>query len=54
MKIENDELVSRISFEVVKDVAPDELDLFDDIKSAFLENPKQRPVGSRGHCGRGA
>jgi hypothetical protein len=39
MEIENEELVSRLSFEVVKEVAPDELDLFDDIKAEFLKDP---------------
>lgn len=33
------ELVSRLSFEIVKEVAPDELDLFDDFKEEFFSNP---------------
>lgn len=39
--MENDvkDLVVRISFEVVKDVAPDEIDLYDDIKEEFFKNP---------------
>ena len=36
----NEELVTRISFEVVKEVAPDEADLFDDIKEEFFKNPE--------------
>jgi len=39
MDIKNEELVTRISFEVVKEVAPDEVDLFDDIKEEFFKNP---------------
>lgn len=39
MEKDNEELVSRLSYEVVKEVAPDELDLFDDIKEEFLKNP---------------
>ncbi len=35
----SEELVSHLSYEIVKEVAPDELDLFDDIKEEFLENP---------------
>jgi hypothetical protein len=34
------ELASRISFEIVKDIAPKELPLFDDFKEKFLRNPK--------------
>lgn len=37
-EIENEELMSRLSFEVVKEVAPDEIDLFEDIKEEFLKN----------------
>lgn len=33
------ELASRLSYEIVRDVAPDELDLFDDFKEEFLKNP---------------
>ncbi len=39
MEKKSEELVSRLSYEVVKEVAPDELDLFDDIKEEFLKNP---------------
>lgn len=39
MDTKNEELVARISYEVVKEVAPDEVDLFDDIKEEFLKNP---------------
>jgi hypothetical protein len=39
MKDAKEELVTRLSYEVAKDVAPDELDLFDDIKEEFLKNP---------------
>jgi len=39
MEKKSEELVSRLSYEVVKEVAPDELDLFDDIKEVFLKNP---------------
>ena len=35
----SEELVSRLSYEIVKEVAPDELDLFDDFKEEFLKNP---------------
>lgn len=35
----NKELVSRLSHEVLEEVAPDELDLFDDIKEEFIKNP---------------
>jgi len=33
------ELASRISFEIVKDLAPRELPLFDDYKEKFMKNP---------------
>jgi hypothetical protein len=33
------ELASRISFEIVKDIAPRELPLFDDYKEKFMKNP---------------
>ena len=33
------ELVSRISYEVVSEVAPDEIDLYDDFKEEFFKNP---------------
>ena len=39
MEKNNKELVSRLSYEIVKEVAPDELDLFDDINEEFLRNP---------------
>jgi len=32
-------LLSSLSYEIVKEVAPDELDLFDDFKEEFLKNP---------------
>ena len=40
--MENDskELVSRVSFEIVKDIAPEELDLFGDYTDAFFNNPR--------------
>lgn len=34
-----DKLVSRISYQIVKDVAPEELDLFSDLEEKFLKNP---------------
>jgi hypothetical protein len=36
---ENKELASKVSFEVVKDIAPRELLLFDDYKEKFMKNP---------------
>lgn len=39
MEKNSEELTSRLSYEVVKEVAPDELDLFDDFKEEFLKNP---------------
>jgi hypothetical protein len=40
--MENDDneldLMSKLSYDIVKDVAPEELDLFDDIKQEFLKN----------------
>ena len=39
MEKNSEELVSRLSYEIVKDVAPDELDLFEDVKEEFLKNP---------------
>ena len=39
MQKNSEELVSRLSYEIVKEAAPDELDLFDDFKEAFLKNP---------------
>lgn len=33
------ELASRLSYEIIKEVASDELDLFDDIKEEYLKNP---------------
>ena len=49
MEKEEEALLSSLSLEVVKNVAPGELDLFDDIKDEFLKNPdafvaKTRPV----------
>lgn len=35
----SEELASNLSYEIVKEMAPEELDLFDDIKEEFLENP---------------
>lgn len=35
----SEELASHLSYEIVKEMAPEELDLFDDIKEEFLENP---------------
>jgi len=38
--VNNDrELVSRLSFEIMKEVAPDEIDLFQDIEEEFFKNP---------------
>lgn len=34
-----EELASRLSYEIIKEMAPDELDLFDDIKEEYLKNP---------------
>ena len=34
-----EELASSLSYEIVKEVAPEELDLFDDIKEEYLKNP---------------
>jgi len=34
-----EELASFLSYEIVKEVAPEELDLFDDIKEEYLKNP---------------
>lgn len=39
MEKEQEALVSNLSLEVVKNLAPGELDLFDDIKDEFLKNP---------------
>lgn len=39
MQKKDEELVSRLSYEIVKEVAPDELDLFADFKEEFLKNP---------------
>ena len=39
MERNNEELVSRLSYEIVKEVAPEELDLFTDFKEKFLKNP---------------
>lgn len=36
---DNKEMASRISFEIIKEVAPKELIFFDDFKEKFLENP---------------
>jgi hypothetical protein len=35
----SEELLSNLSFEIVKKTAPEELDIFDDIKDVFVENP---------------
>jgi hypothetical protein len=35
----SEELASRLSYEIIKEVAPNELDLFDDIKEEYLKNP---------------
>jgi hypothetical protein len=35
----SEELASRLSYEIIKEVAPDELDLFEDIKEEYLKNP---------------
>ena len=39
MERNSEELVSQLSYEIVKEVAPDELDLFDDFKEEFFKNP---------------
>ena len=39
MEKNSNELISRLSYEIVREIAPDELDLFDDIKEEFLKNP---------------
>ncbi|MCK4824139.1 hypothetical protein KA005_50770 [bacterium] len=39
MEIKDRELLSRLSLEVVNEIAPDEIDLFDDFKEAFFNNP---------------
>ena len=38
MEKNSEELASLLSYEIVKEVAPDELDLFDDFKEEFLKN----------------
>ena len=35
----SEELASRLSYEIIKEVAPYELDLFDDIKEEYHKNP---------------
>ncbi len=35
----SEELASLLSYEIIKEVAPDELDLFDDIKEEYIKNP---------------
>lgn len=39
MEKNSEEFASRLSYEIVKEMAPEELDLFDDIKEEFFENP---------------
>lgn len=39
MEKDAEELASSLSYEVIKELAPDELDLFEDIKEEFLRNP---------------
>jgi len=39
MEKNSEELGSHLSYEIVKHIAPDELDLFDDLKQKFLEHP---------------
>ena len=39
MEKSSEELLSHLSYEIVKEVAPGELDLFDDFKEEFLKNP---------------
>ena len=39
MEKNSEELVAHLSYEIVKEVAQDELDLFDDLKEEFLKNP---------------
>jgi hypothetical protein len=39
MEQNREELVSRLSYGIVQEVAPDELDLFDDFRKEFLKNP---------------
>lgn len=35
----SEELASLLSYEIIKEVAPDELDLFDDLKEEYIKNP---------------
>ena len=39
MEKNSEELVAHLAYEIVKEVAQDELDLFDDLKEEFLKNP---------------
>jgi len=39
MEKKREELVSQLSYEIAKEMAPEELDLFNDIKEEFLKNP---------------
>ena len=39
MEKNSEELISRLSYEIVKELAPDELDLFEDFNEEFLKNP---------------
>ena len=39
MDKKSEELAARLSYEIIKEVAPDELDLFDDLKEEYLKNP---------------
>lgn len=34
-----EELASRLSYEIIKEISSEEIDLFDDIKEAYLKNP---------------
>jgi len=39
MEKNSEEMAFHLSYEIVKEMAPEELDLFDDLKDEFLENP---------------
>lgn len=38
---EEEELVSRLSYDIIKQLAPNEVDLFDDIMEEFLKDPEE-------------
>lgn len=40
MEEDIDEVVTKLSYEIVKEIAPDELDLFEDFREEFKNNPE--------------